>query len=65
MWLVGTVYNFVTPHRSLGRRTLAQAAGLTDHRWTIDEPLIFPAPVPPVKRRKRPTHWLREIADAA
>ncbi len=31
-WLVGTAYNFCTPHRSLGARTPAQAAGLTDHR---------------------------------
>ncbi len=32
LWLVGTVYNFATPHRSLGNHTPAQAAGLTDHR---------------------------------
>ena len=32
MWLVGTAYNFCTPHRSLGMHTPAQAAGLTDHR---------------------------------
>lgn len=33
MWLVGTVYNFVWEHRSLGEgRTPAMAARLTDHR---------------------------------
>jgi transposase-like protein len=65
MWLVGTVYNFVTPHCSLGKRTPAQAAGLIDHRWTVHELLTFPTPLPPAKRRGRPPHWLREIPDAA
>jgi transposase-like protein len=65
MWLVGTVYNVVTPHRSLDGRTPAQAAGLTDHRWTVHELLPFPVPVPPVKRRGRPPTWLRELPDAA
>jgi len=51
MWLVGTVYNFCTPHRSLGARTPAQAAGLTDHRWTMHDLLTFPVPLPVVKRR--------------
>ncbi len=65
MWLVGTVYNFVTPHRSLDGRTPAQAAGLTDHRWTMHELLTFPVPLPSVKRRGRPPTWLRELPDAA
>jgi hypothetical protein len=65
MWLVGSVYNFCTPHRSLAGRTPAQAAGLTDHRWTIHDLLIFPVPVPPLKRRGRPPNWLRELPDAA
>jgi len=37
MWLVGTVDHFCPPHRRLGNRTPAQAAGLTDHRWTVHE----------------------------
>jgi hypothetical protein len=50
MWLVGTVYNFCRAHRSLRlvgsraaqkrrwiERTPAQAAGLTDHRWSVYE----------------------------
>lgn len=50
MWLVGTVYNFCRAHRSLRlvesganperrwiERTPAQAAGLTDHSWSLYE----------------------------
>jgi transposase-like protein len=61
MYLVGTVYNFCTDHRSLrlrrrGRpdrvghrwheRTPAMAAGLTDHRWSVHELLTFHVPLP-------------------
>jgi hypothetical protein len=65
MWLVGTVDNFCAPHRSLDACTPAQAAGLTDHRWTVHDLLTFPVPLPSVKRRGRPPNWLREIAHAA
>lgn len=70
MYLVGTVYNFCTWHDSLrlplyvghrGRvrwvkRTPAIAAGLTDHRWTVTELLMFKVPTTyqPPKRRGRP-----------
>ena len=70
MYLVGTVYNFCTWHKSLrlplyvGRRgqvrwvkrTPAMAAGLTDHRWTVAELLMFKVPTTyqPPKRRGRP-----------
>ena len=49
MCLVGCVYNFCTPHRSLRQelapgasrkwweRTPAMAAGLTDHVWSVSE----------------------------
>lgn len=80
MWLVGTCYNFSWPHRSLrkergvsdprgGRwveRTPAQAARLTDHRWTLHELLCFavpPAKIP--KWRGRRPKWLAEAARAA
>jgi len=58
MWLVGTLYNFCTPHASLGRgHTPAMASGITDHRWSVDELLHYrvpPAPwQPPVRRGKR------------
>jgi hypothetical protein len=65
MWLVGTVYNFVSVHHTLGECTPAQAAGLTDHRWTMHDLLAFPAPLPTVKRRGRPPNWLREVVLAA
>ena len=65
MWLVGTVYNFVSAHRSLEGQTPAQAAGVTDHRWTVEEVLRYRVPLPVVKRRGRPPKWLREIAHAA
>ncbi len=57
MWLVGTVYNFCTPHRSLGRgQTPAMAAGISDHVWNIDELLHYR--VPPTRWRA-PTKWGR------
>ncbi len=79
LWLVGTCYNFCWPHRSLRRRrmrddppggrwvarTPAQAAGLTDHQWSLHELLTFPVPPPPVKRRGRRPRWLQEVAHAA
>jgi IS1 family transposase len=62
MFLVGTVYNFCTPHESLSdtqKTTPAMAAGITDHCWTMHELLAFHVPlarwVPP-KRRGRPSH---------
>lgn len=71
MYLVGTVYNFCTYHRSLRialhlpanrrrwlSRTPAIAAGITDHRWTLEELLLFRVPLPPwtpPKRRGRPS----------
>jgi len=69
MWLVGASYNFCTVHASLrevapsgaGRkwaeRTPAMAAGLTDHRWTLKELLMYQVPPPAwvaPKRRGRP-----------
>jgi transposase-like protein len=59
MYLVGTVYNFCTYHKSLRlpiylpknrvrwvQRTPAIVAGITDHRWTVDELLRFQVPPP-------------------
>ncbi len=82
MWLVGTCYNLLWVHRSLRQerggggeepsaskwieRTPAQAAGLTDHRWTLEELMSFvvvPARIP--KRRGRRPKWLLEAARAA
>ena len=80
MWLVGTVYNFCRVHRSLRlpneagmvagthhwiERTPAQAAGLTDHCWSLYELLVFAVPPSPPKRRGRRPKWLLEAAHAA
>jgi hypothetical protein len=68
MYLVGTVYNFCTYHKSLrleqpeGRRkwqqrTPAMAAGITDHGWTVEELMTYRVPPPPYgtpRRRGRP-----------
>ena len=70
MYLVGTVYNFCSYHDSLAvellispqrrrwlRRTPAIAAGLTHHRWSVQELLTFKIPPPsfvPPKRLGRP-----------
>ena len=56
MYLVGCLYNFCTPHQSLGKdepRSPAMAAGLTTHIWTVGELLSF-RPVPPPKPPRRP-----------
>jgi hypothetical protein len=60
VYLVGTVYNFCTFHHSLrvplavgsrGRvhwvqRTPAMVAGITDHRWTVRELMLYRVPPP-------------------
>jgi len=70
MMVLGTIYNFCTPHHSLRlplwitphrrrwvTRTPAMAAGLTDHCWSVTELMTFKIPPPPFvlpKRRGRP-----------
>ncbi len=78
VYLVGTVYNFCTDHQSLrvplwigraGRRhwvprTPAMAAGLTDHRWAVQELLAYHVPPPrwtPPKRRGRPSQETKRL----
>ena len=70
MWLVGTLYNFCTPHESLyvagGKQTPAMAAGITDHCWTIRELLSFHVPPPcwtPPKQRGRPSRALKRLRE--
>jgi hypothetical protein len=69
MFLVGTAYNFCTPHASLSqtrKMTPAMAAGITDHCWTMHELLSFRVPlsrwVPP-KRRGRPSRALQRLIE--
>ena len=65
LYLIGTVYNFCTYHKTLRLpgligghtwipRTPAIAAGLADHRWTVHELLSFQVPpacwTPPTQR---------------
>jgi hypothetical protein len=77
MYLVGTVYNFCTYHKSLRvplylpkhrrrwlRRTPAIAAGLTNHRWSVKELLSFRVPPPfwqPPKRRGRLSNAMKGL----
>ena len=69
MFLVGTVYNFCTPHASLSQAqqtTPAMAAGITDHCWTMHELLSFQVPLSrwaPPKRRGRPSRTLQRLIE--
>lgn len=51
VWLVGTVYNFCSPHQSLSEkgnvRSPAMAAGLTKHLWSVGELLSYTVAPPP------------------
>src|SRR2546427_9735048 len=67
MFLVGTVYNFCTPHESLShtqQTTPAMAAGITDHCWTMHEMLSCHVPLPrwvPPKQRGRPSRAFQRL----
>jgi transposase-like protein/IS1 family transposase len=68
MYLIGTVYNFCTPHTSLAhagsKTTPAMAVGITDHCWSVQELLSYHVPPPrwtPPKHRGRPSHALKRI----
>jgi len=79
MFIVGCIYNFCTYHDSLRvafylakggqrwlQRTPAIVAGLTDHRWTIEELFNFKLPPPrwtPPKRRGRPSHHTLQLVE--
>jgi transposase-like protein/IS1 family transposase len=74
MYLIGTVYNFCTYHRSLSRaaagvlvpQTPAMAAAITAHRWTVYELLSFHVPPPrwtPPQRRGRPSYALLRLVE--
>ncbi|MDQ2783861.1 MAG: hypothetical protein M3Y58_02530 [Chloroflexota bacterium] len=57
MWLIGTLYNFCTPHASLTHgQTPAMAAGISDHCWSVNEMLHYH--VPPSSWRP-PKKWGR------
>jgi hypothetical protein len=67
IYLIGSIYNFCSPHDELsklkikGRRgfscTPAMASGLTDHVWSVRELLTYkvaPPPLPLPKKKGRP-----------
>ncbi len=67
MYLIGTVYNFCTPHASLraaGATTPAMAAGITDHCWSVRALLSYHVPPPrwtPPRQRGRPSHVRKRL----
>jgi len=77
MYLVGTVYNFCSSHKSLRKVlyladnskhwipcTPAMASGITDHIWTVQELLSYQVPLPPwepPKHRGRPSKRIKEL----
>ncbi len=75
LYLIGTVYNFCTEHKSLRvssdqgrrkwmRRTPAMAAGITDHCWTVEQLLRHRVPPPrwtPPKRPGRPSNETKRL----
>lgn len=70
VYLMGTLYNFCTPHQSLqkeGRsQTPAMASGITDHIWTVRELLTYKVPPPqwtPPKKRGRRSKALQTLID--
>lgn len=75
MYLIGAIYNFCTPHKSLClavgpqqwlARTPAMAAGISDHVWTVRELLGFRVPPPAwfsPKRRGRPSRALKRAME--
>jgi transposase-like protein len=69
MFVVGTAYNFCTPHASWSqaqKTTPAMAAGITDHCWTMHELWSFPVPLSrwaPPKRRGRPSRALQHLIE--
>ena len=77
MYLIGTVYNFCTPHASLRltktgaegvdvEPTPAMAARITDHGWSVRELLSFHVPPPrwtPPKRRGPPSRALQLLVE--
>ena len=68
-YLIGTVYNFCTPHASLrtvGAPTPAMAAGITDHCWSVRALLSYHVPPPrwtPPKQRGRPSQVRKHLIE--
>lgn len=67
IYLIGSVYNFCSPHQELSKSktkggfgksyTPAMASGITDHVWSVRELLMYkvaPPPLPIPKKKGRP-----------
>ena len=69
VYLIGSVYNFCTVHRSLSKEqpcTPAMAAGITDRCWSVRELLEYRVPPPrwqPPKRRGRKSKELLALIE--
>ena len=70
MYLIGTVYNFCTPHASLtyagATTTPAMAAGITGHCWSVHELLSYHVPPPrwtPPTQRGRPSRAFQRLVE--
>jgi len=70
MYLIGTVYNFCTPHASLihagATTTPAMAASITDHCWSVHELLSYHVPPPrwtPPTQRGRPSRVFQRLVE--
>ena len=69
MYLIGTVYNFCTPHASLSAAdttTPAMAAASTDHCWSVHELLSYHVPPPrwtPPQQRGRPSYVRKRLIE--
>ena len=65
MFLVGTVYNFCTPHESLGRAQQdAAMEGVSPTNWAVTNSYAVHVPLPrwtPPKRRGRPSRALQRL----
>lgn len=66
MYLVGCLYNFCTPHRSLDGRTPAEAVGITGPCWSVGEVLSFRVPPPrwqPPRQRGRRSKAMQALVE--
>jgi hypothetical protein len=52
LWLWRDLYNWVRPHGSLGGRTPAQAQGLAERPWTVQEYASYPVHVSDLQREE-------------
>lgn len=69
MYLVGSVYNFCTPHQTLSQQrktptTPAMAAGITTEIWSVSTLLLFRLPPLPMPRKFVPKGQRKRMSKA-